>query len=59
MLVRLTREKEWSQQHPDIMGPSSAYYYLGYDDKPVHLAFGNGERMSMMDWMKLKKEGSR
>jgi hypothetical protein len=54
MVVRLIREKEWAQQHPDIMGPSNAYLFLGYNDSPGHLAFGNNERKPMANWMKAK-----
>ncbi|KAI6100150.1 hypothetical protein F5141DRAFT_1140600 [Pisolithus sp. B1] len=28
-VVKVTREAEWSQQHPDIMGPASAFLYFG------------------------------
>ncbi|PFH46568.1 hypothetical protein AMATHDRAFT_50958 [Amanita thiersii Skay4041] len=40
--VRLTREASWAQQHPKITGPDYSYFYLGPDNSPGYITYGNG-----------------
>jgi hypothetical protein len=53
LLIRVAREKEWSQQHAsDVKGAASAFVYLDHVAQPVHIAFGNGERQPTAEWMR-------
>ncbi|KAF4619583.1 hypothetical protein D9613_004771 [Agrocybe pediades] len=42
VILRLTRELEWSQQHPSIMGPDNSYFYMGPENAPGYVVYGNG-----------------
>lgn len=57
-VVKVTREAEWSQQHPDIMGPTSAFLYFGPANTRGYMVYGNGEQISMATHLRQKKEGS-
>ena len=56
--MRLTREKPWTQQHPDIMGPSNSYLYFGPNRAPGYLVYGNSPPQSMANARRQKKETS-
>ena len=58
IIVRLTREAEWSQQHPDIMGPSNAYLYFGPSKTIGYLVYGNLPSQPMSESLRQKKETS-
>ncbi|KAH7887413.1 hypothetical protein F5I97DRAFT_825383 [Phlebopus sp. FC_14] len=58
LLVEVARQAEWSQQHPDIMGPSKAFLYFGPYKTPGHLIYGNSEKIPMGDSIQRKKESS-
>jgi hypothetical protein len=56
-LVRIAREKEWALQHAsDIKGSGAAFVYLDYADRPVHVAFGAGERRPIAEWLRKNKK---
>ncbi|KAL4076374.1 hypothetical protein V8B97DRAFT_1913442 [Scleroderma yunnanense] len=58
LVVKVTREALWSQQHPDIMGPENAFLYLGPGDSRGYMVYGNGETVNMAHHLRQKKEGS-
>jgi hypothetical protein len=58
IVTRLTREAEWAQQHPDIMGPSNSFFYFGPSKAPGYLVYGNLPSQAMSDSMRQKKETS-
>ncbi|KAI0092108.1 hypothetical protein BDY19DRAFT_579093 [Irpex rosettiformis] len=58
LLLRLTREQTWSQQHPDIMGPSSSFFYFGPSRSPGHLAYGNSAPQPMINSMRRKRDAN-
>ncbi|KAI0787071.1 hypothetical protein BC629DRAFT_1593603 [Irpex lacteus] len=58
LLLRLTREPSWSQQHPDIMGPSSSFFYFGPSRSPGHLAYGNSAPQPMSNSMRRKRDAN-
>jgi hypothetical protein len=58
IVTKLTREAEWAQQHPDIMGPQNSYFYFGPSKSPGYLVYGNLPSQAMSDSMKQKKETS-
>ncbi|KAH9910936.1 hypothetical protein B0H21DRAFT_896558 [Amylocystis lapponica] len=37
LIMKLTREAPWAQQHSDIMGPSNSYFYFGPNRTPGYL----------------------
>ncbi|EAU82598.1 hypothetical protein CC1G_07880 [Coprinopsis cinerea okayama7 len=41
-IVRITREAPWTEQHETIMGPANSFLYLGADDHPGYVVYGNG-----------------
>jgi len=55
LLVRVTREPQWSQQHPDIMGPSSSFLYFGPGKSTGYLVYGNSPVQSMASSIRQKK----
>ncbi|KAF8733950.1 hypothetical protein AX14_003521 [Amanita brunnescens Koide BX004] len=58
-IIRLTREAPWAQQHPSIMGPDNSYYYLGPENRPGYIIYGNNRtNIPMANLMKKKSEGS-
>ncbi|KAF8625018.1 hypothetical protein AX15_005589 [Amanita polypyramis BW_CC] len=58
-IIRLTREAPWAQQHPSIMGPDNAFYYLGPGNRPGYIIYGNNRsHIPMADLIKKKNEGS-
>lgn len=57
--MRLTREKPWTQQHPDIMGPSNSYLYFGPNRAPGYLVYGNSPPQSMANARRQKRETSK
>ncbi|TFK29041.1 hypothetical protein FA15DRAFT_664698 [Coprinopsis marcescibilis] len=42
IILRLSRELSWSQQHPSVMGPDNSYFYLGAENAPGYIVYGNG-----------------
>lgn len=58
-IIRLTREAPWAQQHPSIMGPDNSFYYLGPENRPGYVIYGNNRtNIQMANLMKKKSEGS-
>jgi len=57
-VTKLTREAEWAQQHPDIMGPSNSFFYFGPSKTAGYLVYGNLPSQAMSDSMRQKKETS-
>jgi len=55
LLVRVTREPQWSQQHPDIMGPSSSFLYFGPAKTAGYLVYGNSPTQPMTGSIRQKK----
>ena len=55
LLVRLIREPQWSQQHPEIMGPSTSFMYFGPGKSSGYLIYGNGPNQSMNSSVRQKK----
>ena len=58
LIMRLTREAPWAQQHPDIMGPSNSYFYFGPSRAPGYLVYGNSPSQSMSSARRQKKDNS-
>ncbi|KAJ3479568.1 hypothetical protein NLI96_g8955 [Meripilus lineatus] len=58
MILKLTREAPWAQQHPDIMGPNLSVFYFGPQRTPGHLAFGNVMPQPMANYRRQKRESS-
>ncbi|KAK2464839.1 hypothetical protein APHAL10511_003138 [Amanita phalloides] len=58
-IVRLTREPLWAQQHPSIMGPDNSFYYLGPENRPGYIIYGNNPvHFPMVNLMKRKNDNS-
>ena len=57
-MLKLTREAPWAQQHPDIMGPTSSFFYFGPAHAPGYLVYGNSPTQPMLNSVKRKKESS-
>jgi len=55
LLVRLMREPQWSQQHPDIMGPNTCFMYFGPGKSSGYLIYGNGPNQPMNSSVRQKK----
>jgi len=55
LLVRVRREPQWSQQHPEIMGPDTCFMYFGPAKSPGYLIYGNGPNQSMSDSVRQKR----
>ena len=55
LLVRLIREPQWSQQHPEIMGPSTSFMYFGPGKSSGYLIYGNGPNQPMNSSVRQKK----
>lgn len=58
VIVHIAREAVWSQQHPDIMGPSNSYLYFGPSMSPGYLVYGNGPEVAMVNHLRQKKDAS-
>ncbi|KAF8138830.1 hypothetical protein EV363DRAFT_1522831 [Boletus edulis] len=58
IVVQVAREPEWSQQHPDIMGPNNAYLYFGPNKSRGFLVYGNGKEVPMAHQIRQKKDSS-
>ncbi|CAL1699983.1 unnamed protein product [Somion occarium] len=58
LILKLTREAPWAQQHPDIMGPSSSFFYFGPSRTPGYIVYGNSPTQPMTHSRRQKKEGS-
>jgi hypothetical protein len=58
LIIRITREPQWSQQHPNIMGPSNSYLYFGPNNSPGQLMYGNGPVNHMHTALRQHREGS-
>ncbi|TFK43991.1 hypothetical protein BDQ12DRAFT_203849 [Crucibulum laeve] len=55
MVIRITREAAWSQQHPSIMGPDNAYLYFGPDNGQGTYAYGNNRQTIHMSWLRIQR----
>jgi len=55
LLVRLIREPQWSQQHPEIMGPNTSFMYFGPGKSSGYLIYGNGPNQPMNSSVRQKK----
>lgn len=55
LLVRLMREPQWSQQHPEIMGPNTSFMYFGPEKSSGYLIYGNGPNQPMNSSVRQKK----
>ncbi|KIP10366.1 hypothetical protein PHLGIDRAFT_11315 [Phlebiopsis gigantea 11061_1 CR5-6] len=58
LVLKLAREAPWAQQHPDIMGPSSSFFYFGPSRSPGNMAYGNSATQAMVNSIRKPKEGS-
>ncbi|KAG1735020.1 hypothetical protein EDB19DRAFT_1995978 [Suillus lakei] len=58
VIVHIAREAAWSQQHPEIMGPSNSYLYFGPSRTPGYLVYGNGPEVAMVNHLRHKKDAS-
>ncbi|KAG2138088.1 uncharacterized protein EDB93DRAFT_1242162 [Suillus bovinus] len=47
LIVHIAREAAWSQQHPEIMGPSNSFLYFGPSKTPGYLVYGNGPEITL------------
>ncbi|KAG5651261.1 hypothetical protein H0H81_009305 [Sphagnurus paluster] len=58
-VIKLTREAEWSQQHPSIMGPVNSYFYFGPEYAPGYIIYGNNRNTIPMPYfIRQRREGS-
>ncbi|PPR03444.1 hypothetical protein CVT26_007860 [Gymnopilus dilepis] len=59
-VVRITREAEWAQQHPSIMGPDNSYLYLGPESTAGYIIYGSNQTQIPMNFFLRpgKREGS-
>ncbi|KAI0340828.1 hypothetical protein BDW22DRAFT_1359663 [Trametopsis cervina] len=58
LLLKLVREAPWAQQHPDIMGPVSSFFYFGPSRTPGNLAYGNTSTHPMANDIRPSKRDS-
>ncbi|KAF9236194.1 hypothetical protein BU15DRAFT_77167 [Melanogaster broomeanus] len=58
LVVQVAREAEWTQQHPDIMGPANSYLYFGPSKSPGYFIYGNGASVTMTTHIRQKKDSS-
>lgn len=58
LILKLTREAAWAQQHPNVMGPSSSFFYFGPNRSPGYLAYGSSGTQPMANSRRQKKDGS-
>ena len=58
LIMRVSREAPWAQQHPDIMGPSNSFFYFGPNRTPGHFIYGNSTYVTMAQARTRKKENS-
>ena len=59
LVIKLTREATWSQQHPSIMGPNNSYFYFGPDTSSGYIMYGNNPTSHLMTHsIRQKREGS-
>ncbi|KAH9942596.1 hypothetical protein B0H21DRAFT_696360 [Amylocystis lapponica] len=59
LIMKLTREAPWAQQHSDIMGPSNSYLYFGPNRTPGYLVYGTSQSTtSMLNSRRQKREAS-
>ncbi|OCH94507.1 hypothetical protein OBBRIDRAFT_789195 [Obba rivulosa] len=58
LIVKVTRELDWSQQHPDVMGPDNSFFYFGPSRTPGFLIYGNTPHQPMANSRRQKKETS-
>jgi len=59
LILKLTREAPWAQRHPDVMGPSSSFFFFGPSRTPGYLAYGNLEPQPMANYRKSKSTAIR
>lgn len=60
LVTRITRQAEWSQQHPGIMGPDNSFLYFGPETSIGFIMYGNNRTQIGMNFLLRpgKKEGS-
>ncbi|KAK7696071.1 hypothetical protein QCA50_000713 [Cerrena zonata] len=58
LILKLVREAAWAQQHPNIMGPNSSFFYFGPNRSPGYLVYGNSRTQPMANSRRQKKDGS-
>ncbi|RDX55320.1 hypothetical protein OH76DRAFT_1396706 [Lentinus brumalis] len=58
LIMKVSREAPWAQQHPEIMGPSNSYFYFGPNRSPGHFIYGNSTYHTMAQARNRKKENS-
>ncbi|KAF9030460.1 hypothetical protein BDZ89DRAFT_949630 [Hymenopellis radicata] len=59
LVIKLTREALWAQQHPTIMGPSNSYFYFGPRNSPGYVVYGNTRvNVAMAYLLRQQREGS-
>jgi hypothetical protein len=58
LLVKLTRESQWAELYPEIMGPTASFLYFGPSQTPGYIVYGNGPSIHMTYSMRQKKDSS-
>ncbi|KAH8096598.1 hypothetical protein BXZ70DRAFT_1009602 [Cristinia sonorae] len=58
MILRLSRESQWSQHHSAIMGPTSSFFYFGPARSQGYLAYGNNPTQPMANSRRQKNPSS-
>ena len=58
LVIQITRESQWSQQHPSIMGPDKSFFYFGPQTQAGYVVYGNGPSIAMKSLIRQKKDGS-
>lgn len=51
MVLKLTREGTWANQHPGIMGPDNSYFYFGPANSPGYIVYGNNRISIPMSYL--------
>lgn len=59
LIIQLSRQDEWANEHLDIMGPRNAFFYFGPSNSPGQLAYGNAGRVGMIYYLRKRRETSK
>ncbi|KAF5364264.1 hypothetical protein D9756_000102 [Leucocoprinus leucothites] len=60
LVIKLHREPRWAQLHTSILGPEKSWFYLGPNQKPGYVCYGNNQtNLGMIEkFRKRKRDGS-
>ncbi|KAF5358694.1 hypothetical protein D9758_007759 [Tetrapyrgos nigripes] len=59
LVIRLSRDGNWTQRIPGIMGPDNSYFYFGPEHSPGYIMYGNNLiTLPMAHLSRQQREGS-